>query len=183
LPVLLETLRALQQTRLPVGLYLALQNTDRILQTGAAQAVLADVWQIILRLEEGRYADIAANWRGARDGLLSDMDDFKITEVQLSRRVNDANAAFAAYAPAYGFDGVSFAAFWDHVAQLIAAGQRAMASQLVRQLDASPGDILNLDFTSPDAEAAAALQNIRMQLQNPDLAPSDRDYLERLLPR
>lgn len=179
---LLDALAELRKAKLPVGLYLALQNSMRELQAGRANGALADVWQIVMRIEEGSYADIAANWRGARDNLLQDLPNWRVDEQNIIRNVNEAADAWDAYAPAFGYDGALFDPVWENIRQQIRGGNRDGAAKMIRQFDGDPGALLDENvWPKISPHVIEALTEIRQRLKDPQLTPNDRDYLERLL--
>lgn len=179
---LMALIGEVRNAKLPVGLYLALENTMREFNNGRENGALADLWQIILRIEEGRYADIAGHWRGEADELLDQLRDWRISESQLQKQLNEAAAAWEVYAPAWGYDASVFDDLWQYLDQLIAAGDRKEAGRMIRQMDIDPGALLDQgQWQSVDPNAIKALAEIRQRLDDPQLTNTERDYLEQLL--
>jgi len=178
---LLDIITELRNVKLPVGLYLALQNTARDLQAGRSAGSMADLWQIIMRIEEGSYADIAANWRAERDGLLENLPDMRMDEAVLLRQVNGAAEAWRAFAPAWGYDGTIFDGVWENIALQISGGNRADAIKMIEQFDSNPGELLGAEFQSVSPDTIQTLRDIRVRLMDPQLPVEERDYLEKLI--
>jgi len=173
----------LRKAKLPVGLYLALQNATQELQADNGNAAAADVWQIVMRIEEGAYADIAANWRAARDALLENLNQWQISEAILQRQVNAAADAWQAYAPARGYDATTFDPVWQNISLQISGGNRTIAAQMIRQFDSEPGELLHeKTFYAVNPNEIEALREIRMRLMDPQLNADQRKYFEQLLP-
>lgn len=179
---LIALITEIRSAKLPVSLYLALENTMREFNNGRVNGALADLWQIILRIEEGRYADIAGHWRGEANELLDQLKDWRISETQLQKQLNETAAAWEVYAPAWGYDGAAFDDLWQHINQLILSGERKEAARMIRQMDIDPGALLDQShWQSVDVNAIKALTEIRQRLDDPQLTNTERDYLERLL--
>jgi hypothetical protein len=179
---LLQVIANVKKNKMPVTVFLALQNAENELTTSDDRGALADLWQAILRLEEGSYADIAANWRAARDDLLAALPNWQINETVLQKLVYQASDSWGAFAPAYGYDGALFDDHWQQVADWIASGQRRRAVAAVSQWDTLPGDILAMRLDDkPDDRSIETLQKIRAQMNDPALPDAQRIYLEKII--
>lgn len=179
---LVQKIAELRKLKLPVGLYLALQNAARDLNSGRGENAAADLWQVVMRIEEGIYADIAANWRGRQNELLDAVSNWRVSENHLRQMTNETAEAWRAFAPAWGYDGAVFDGAWNHIIMLVVSGDRNAAAQMIRQFDNDPGELLDgQKWKTINPNGIEALTDIRQRLNDPQLTHDERDYLERLL--
>ena len=182
-----KVLAELRAGKLSVGLFLAVQNVQDQLK-GANRTLdeklQADLWQIAMRLEEGENADIAANWRAARDDLAAALSNWQLPEEIIEQRLARAAVYWHDDAPAHGIDPNEFSAFWQAMASDVASGQRDHATKMLAQIDISPEFARTAvdDSNRPEKMTlASALQQIRARLGNATTSPEDRNYLELLV--
>jgi hypothetical protein len=184
---LAQALKNLNTKSLPVGLFLSVQNVQQQLNSHDAAiqpAILANLWQIIMRLEEGEYADIAANWRLAQGELLDDLRNWQVPEADVLKSAARAAVAWHDYAPLHGEDPEAYEKVWQYIALWINNGQRDAAAAIIARLDQSPRAVLEQINTIPqntDTDNANALRILRARLDNASLDADEKNYLKRLI--
>lgn len=183
--VLNQVLSALGRTKLPLNVYLSIQNACRQLAAGgdANSGLMSDLWQISERLEEGPAADLAANWRASRQTLLTALSDWKVTEDTILNQQATTQEAWEAYARAHREDPTHAEKIWEDIAAQIASGERDSAIETLQQMDEIPFEniVTHEDDEKINSATADALRHIRARLADPNTPEPARDYLERLI--
>jgi len=181
---LLQALSNLRRISLPVGLFLATENVQQqiaVRDDDLRSVILANLWQIILRLEEGKNADIAANWRAARNDLMENLQDWRVSENTLLNLLNHAFQAWQDNLQSQEISPNGQTQLWQQMAAWISSGQRPLAAAILVQLEQYPYPVMQSEKLETDEVGTAALQAIRARLANPNLSSDERTYLNRLI--
>ena len=180
-----DNLLGFRRSELPVEVYLTLQSLDDMLRNPEwDDMALANLWQAILRLEEGEYADIADQWRGVQSDFLSFLSDWRVSEKDLILQLARMENVWTAYAPAMGYDPMLFDFLWRSTQEQLLGGNRAAVRRGIKWLAQSPGDLLEHKkeiIETKNKNHAEAIAMMRTELQNPDLSNRGRDFFEAML--
>jgi len=179
-----QALLNLRHISLPVGLFLATENVQQQItmrDDDVQLVILANLWQIILRLEEGKNADIAANWRAARNDLMESLQDWRVSENTLLNLLNHAFQSWQDNLQSQEISPNGQTQLWQQMAAWISSGQRPQAAAALAQLEQYPYPVTQSKKLETDEVGTAALQAIRARLANPSLSSDERNYLNRLI--